>query len=296
MTNGTAGIKIERVEVDLDQLAEYASEEDFTGLAVELLVEVNSYVCVAACLLPVATRQWDRNQAIVAGNVVRLYKLISGLLDQTCQHRRETSVIFARLAFEAIVNIAYLVEFSSPQLFDSYIRYSMKHERRLHDRIMQNVVARGGQEWPIERRMISSIERAAQESGVPLSEASASVPKNWGDKNLFERAKAVGFGEVYLTTFSGPSHSVHGNWMDLLEYHLDQTGSGYGPALDWQRPRPQILLAIAHFCVDVIECYFKYLSGNETAEEMNEALNDLALRVTIVNSAHEEFVTKRMQG
>jgi hypothetical protein len=294
-TEGAADVDIERVEVDLARLAEFTSEEDFTAVAVELLVEVNSYVCVAACLLPAATLRWDRNQAIVAGNVVRLYKLLSGLLDQTCQHRRETSVIFARLAFEAIVNIAYFVEFSAPELFESYIRYSMKHERRLHGRIMKNVIARGGQELPIERRMIDSIERASLESGFPLDAFSASAPKNWGDKKLFERAQAVGFEDVYLTTFSGPSHSVHGNWMDLLEYHLDQEGNGYGPALEWHTPRPQMLLAIAYFCVDVIERYFRYMAGDDTAEEMKETLNDLTRRVSIVNTAHEEFVTRRMQ-
>lgn len=107
--------------VTAERLATCTSEEDFTGLAVDLLAEVGSFICVAACLLAGGTKCWTRNQAIVAGNVVRLYKLISALLDQTCQKRRETTFIFGRLAFETIVNIRYLITFASPALFDSYI-------------------------------------------------------------------------------------------------------------------------------------------------------------------------------
>jgi hypothetical protein len=64
----------------------FTSEGDFNGLTVELLIEVGSFICVAGNLLP-KTRRWDRNQAVLGGQLVRLYKLISALLDQICQHR-----------------------------------------------------------------------------------------------------------------------------------------------------------------------------------------------------------------
>jgi hypothetical protein len=201
---------ITQVHVTAEKLSTFSSEEDFTGLSVDLLVEVGSFVRVAACISPGDTRRWNRDQAIVAGNVVRLYKLISALLDQTSQRRRETTFIFARLAFEAIVNVRYLIEFSCPELFDSYIRHSLRHEKRLYDRIKSNIAARGGV-LPIERRMLASIERAARTSGMSLSDVSANKPKNWGNKNLFERAKAVGLDTAYPAAFGGGSHTVHGS-------------------------------------------------------------------------------------
>lgn len=152
---------IESVHVVPDKLTAFTSEEDFTELAVNLLVEAGSYVCVAASVLPGGTKCWSRNEAIIGGNVVRLFKLISALLDQTCQRRRETTFIFSRLAFETIVNITYLIRCASPELFDSYVRYSLRHEKKLHDLIHENIKARGGEELPIERRMLNSIERAA---------------------------------------------------------------------------------------------------------------------------------------
>ncbi|PRG11815.1 hypothetical protein C6Q21_08515 [Burkholderia multivorans] len=101
---------IKRVEVSPEELTKFADEEDFTGLSVDLMIEQGSWTCLAASLLPGDTRKWDRDQAILGGLLVRSYKLASALLDQTCQHRRETTFVLGRLAFECMVNIQYLVD------------------------------------------------------------------------------------------------------------------------------------------------------------------------------------------
>jgi len=80
--------EIAAVAVDDAVIAAYTSEDQFNALTVELLKEVGSFVCVAACILPANTKAWSRNQAIYGGHLVRLFKLISALLDQVCQKRR----------------------------------------------------------------------------------------------------------------------------------------------------------------------------------------------------------------
>jgi hypothetical protein len=82
--------------------------------------------------------------------------------------------------------------------------------------------------WPLETRMLNSIEGTIAASGVTIEELSTSRPKEWGDKNLYQRADALGWSEMYLGTFGGPSASVHGNWMDLLGMHLDDHDGGEG--------------------------------------------------------------------
>ena len=64
----------------------------------DCVIEAGSYVCIAANILG-ADKKWTRDQAAIGGNVVRLYKLFSAVLDQTVQNRRETSFILSRLAF-----------------------------------------------------------------------------------------------------------------------------------------------------------------------------------------------------
>jgi hypothetical protein len=285
---------IEAVAVDDDVIAAYTSEDQFNALTVELLKEVGSFVCVAACILPENTKAWSRNQAIYGGHLVRLFKLISALLDQICRKRRETTFIMARLAFETIVNLACLIERGSPELFEQYIRYSLRQEKRLHDRIMANIATRGGIRLPIEDRMLASISAAATRSGLSIDDLSRDEPKSWGETNLYRRAEAVGFETMYLAAFGGGSHSVHGNWMDLLEYHLEEVDDEFLPSLEWHRPRPQIGLAIAEMTTDVVTRFFHLVEAAKEVETLVDRLDNLAERIRLVNISHERFVTNRM--
>lgn len=236
---------IKRTEIDDEQVRAFKSEGDFIALSVSLLIEAGSYVCVGGNLYPAETRNWNRDEAVLGGHLVRLYKLIDGILDQTCKHRRETSFVLARLAFECIVNLRYLIAHASDELFRSYRNYSLQHERQLLARIKANIEARGGQKLPIERRMIKSIERSFRVSGTDVEDAPEIREQNWGGANIFERAKAVGLAGAYLAAFGGGSHTVHGNWQDLVEHHLeDIDDSSFCADFEWHAPQPQVLDAI----------------------------------------------------
>jgi hypothetical protein len=285
---------IKTTDVSAHRIAAFASEEDFNGLSVELLIEVGSYACVAGNLLPAGTNRWNRNQAILGGHIVRLYKLISALLDQTCQHRREIAFILARLAFECIVNLRYLIKFANDEsIFDSYIAYSLRHEKRLYERIQENISLRDGKELPVETRMIASITRTAKASGVRLEDLSVSRPKEWADKNFYQRTEALGLGELYLGSFGGPSASVHGGWMDLLGMQLishDDDRSFTG-RFSWSHPRPQIADTIALLATTGIKDYFNYLSEGPT-DILDEKLDGLFGRIQEAMRAHESFLIK----
>jgi hypothetical protein len=252
--------EIERTELDLDAIAKFESEEDFIELAVALLVETDSYLCVVGSLLPYDAKAWNSDQAVVGGHFVRLYKLISAMLDQTCQHRREITFMFARMAFECIINASYILKNYSPELVLSYKSYSLKHEKKLMNRINENIKQRNGKVLPIEDRMLKSINRSFRASGVEPEQIKARELRNWGKKNIYEKAEDVGLGEAYLAAFGGPSHGIHGNWQDLLEYHLESDEHGlFTPDFEWHRPRPQFLNVVALHAAEVSKQYVTWL-------------------------------------
>lgn len=286
--------RIERVEVDQARLRGFEDENDFTGLGVELLKEVASHVCVAGSLLPGDTKAWRRNQAVLGGLLVRLYKMLSAVLDQTCQHRRETTFVFLRLTFECCINIRYLIT-RHDSSYDAYIAYSLRHERQLFDRINEDITARGGEPLPIERRMLASIRRAAEKSGIPLEQVTPAAYAEWKNSTLFERAEAIGWGEGYLYLFGGPSHSVHGNWQDLLEYHLDEQENGFVPEFEWHRPRPQPLFTIGLLTLTVLDEYLDHFVGDD-AKPVREDFEELRQRLLVANRIHEDFLTARQKA
>jgi hypothetical protein len=284
---------IEEVAVDPAKVAGYTREWDFMVLASELLREVASYVCVAACTLGPAPT-WTRDQAAVGGNMVRLFKLLSAFLDQTVQRRYETSSILSRLAFESIVNARYLIANFSPELVDSYIRHSLKHERRLLNRIQANAAQRGGELLSIEERMIKSINRAARIAGVSLDGIDPNDRSNWGNKNLREKTKAVGLEGAYEAIFGGMSHNVHGSWHDLYQFHLETDEDGaFTPNLEWGRPRPQPLFALGLLSVEAIYHFFGFIGGDATLGQVRERLEGLTGRLLAADRGHEAYLTRK---
>ena len=223
--------EIERVAVDIEEISKFTQEDEFTELAVRLMIETASYVCVAACTMgtkPV----WDRDRAAICGNMVRLYKLLHSVLDQTCQRRQETSFILSRLVFETLVNIRYMIKEFSSELIGSYVGYSFRHERKLRDVIQANINTRHGVILPIEDRMLKSINRSAAAAGILLDEVDLKQKGPWGGKNLFDKSEAVGLDEAYLAVFGGASHSVHGNWHEIYGNHLHwDENEGFTPNL-----------------------------------------------------------------
>jgi hypothetical protein len=238
---------IDRVDVSPERIAGFNDERDYVGLGLDLMTEAGSYIVIAANILgPNGT--WTRDQAVIGGNMVRLYKLFSAMLDQTVQDRRETSFILARLAFETIVAIRYLLQQYNPELVDRYVKHSLDHERRLVAVMEENIAARSGIIRPIEDRMRRSIDRMFKSSGVTLGDLPAKRERDWGGKNLYEKADAVGLADAYLAMFAGASQNVHGAWGDLYAHHLETEGDEhFTPNIGWNRPRPQLLYSVAIF-------------------------------------------------
>ena len=142
--------------------------------------------------------------------------------------------MFARLVFETAVNIRFLVKNFSDEIVEAYLAYSFRHDRRLHDLIQLNIEQRGGVVLPIEDRMLKSIERSVRLANIVLDKVDPDDRADWAG-NLYQRAKAVGMDKtIYLVAFGGGSLSVHGNWHDLYNYHLDwvEEAQGFTPELD----------------------------------------------------------------
>lgn len=285
--------EIEPVKIDQQALKDAADESVYVGLGVDLLVEAASYLTVACSIYP-DERGWNLEQAIVGGNGVRLHKLVQAFLDQTCQHRREITEILSRLIFESCVNVRYLIDQSDADLSDSYIDYSLNFERKLRSVIKERISARGGEVLPIEQRMLESIERLAQSTGSNL-ESSPRNKRNWGDKDLFQKAEAIGWGELYLGAFGGTSTAVHGNWGDVAAHHLEKfDGTGfYKPCFDWSPPRPQVPFALAKMLIVVTSDMLDFMGGEIVQKHFNSNLDDAFQRIEISTQLHEQFLAGR---
>jgi hypothetical protein len=101
------------------------------------------------------------------------------------------------------------------------VAHSFRSDQNLRELIEGNIEARGGTVLPIEDRMLSSIERRLAQAGVSLDEIPRSPRETWGG-SVRDKLRQLEMEDVYQGAFAGPSAYTHGNWHELVIYHLGE--------------------------------------------------------------------------
>jgi len=280
---------VSRTIVEPDVLRSFEDEDDFIALGVSLLAESASYIVICAGISEDG-RGLSRNQAIISGLMVRLYKLVSGVLDQVCQRRLEIAFILCRLCYEAVVDVRYLIANVTDELADDYVKTSFRYERMLRDEIVSRSSSRGGELLPVEQRMLKSIQHSAIEAGINLDDVSTKMRK-WGGKSTKDKAQTVYGNDLsYIGMFSGMSKAVHGNWGDLAQFHLTALSDGrFAPNTEWGYPRPQVLTSLCVLALGAVRDCFQFWSP-ELMAHYDAAIEDLDARVRTLAAAHEDYL------
>src|SRR5579864_8893967 len=102
--------------------------------------------------------------------------------------RAEVVSALCRSINESAINLEFLVHTNDDKYFDQFVKFSLGPERELYDIIQAKIAARGGDVWPIEYRMLKSINNVCQASGVKIEEVNRKYG-DWGG-GLRERLKA----------------------------------------------------------------------------------------------------------
>jgi len=287
--------QFDKTKIDIKKIKDFKLEDGYMSIAVELLKEVGKITALLSCAYVLdknnLPREWNRNEAILGGLMVRINKLQIGILDQTCQDRSEIAEILLRCLAESIINVKYLLNSNDDELFDEYIEYSLREEKRLLNRVNKNITERG-HELPIEGRIKSSIERAIKTSSFSLDRIKEDDWTSWGE-TIYKRAKKVGLESLYTGVISLANHPVHGNWQDLLNHHLEYIDdkNRFLPETRWSRLRPQLLYASILYSAEINKLYLsKILPGCPDREKMITLLDDIMTRTVSVDKLHEEFL------
>lgn len=290
MTIESTLAEVTTVEVDENSISLFTHEGQHFGVAFDLFKEAAGCVCILASTTIGLKPTWNVEQAVLGGHLVRMFKLMRFVLGESMENRAELLSVLVRLLAECVINLRFLVLNRSKDLIDSYVAYSLQHEKDLGDLIKANIGDRGGEELPIERRMLNSISRTFQNSCFPEASLPAKKIKNWGNKNLFEKAREVDLGQAYLAIFGGPSRNVHGGWQDLIQFHLECLEPGeFKPNLEFSRPRPQAIFSLTHLISDTLHGYASSLE-HASLEPVLARLNGLDKRNGVASQLHEQFL------
>jgi len=276
----------------LSELAGFDDENSFMDAYVELLKQsitllyltVGERYCEGEEGLP---KKISRDEAIVAGNLTRLIKLNTSFLENICNGKLEICYILSRCIAETAINTQYMLTEGEERVLRNYIKYSLITEKELWNTIQENVSEREDEKLHIEHRMQTSIKNSFEKSDFDLEDVNKS--SKW--KSIAKRAEAVAGDQFYKVFYGIASHSIHGNWQDILMNNLSKNSDGFEINLQWNRPRPQIMdgaiilnLLVANTFVKKEEFDNKEIY-DEKFEMLREYLESIQLN-------HEEFLKK----
>lgn len=284
------------IQVDPAEAERWDSEDSFIDRGIDLFREVAKIGAILSCVMPPGPDggmgYWNREQAILGGLLIRLSKLQHGFMILTSKNLREVARLVFRSLFEAAVNLLYLAERGSPEIYERFIRYSLWTDKQLLARIEANVSSRG-YELPIEARMVRSIETLFQKSGVEISGINDKDKRSWAG-SIYDRAEAVGYGEMYLAAFSFTSHEVHGNWGDLVEHHLEWSPSGFLPETGFTPARAYEIIGAGLLSADSYERYARRSVGSSRDWEfLADKLATYKERFLLLSNQFECFVIRQ---
>jgi len=136
----------------------------------------------------------------------------------------ETTRLVDRCIVESAVKVMWLSKGLETDRFTRFLADSTRSDLALENEIERSIAARDGEVWPIESRMLNSIEHTLELTG--LDRDTLSRVKRMPDMRSI--MLEVGLDErAYIGLQRMGSHAIHGNWSDLVDCYLEPDPSGW---------------------------------------------------------------------
>ncbi|MBS1734391.1 MAG: hypothetical protein JST02_13935 [Bacteroidetes bacterium] len=282
--------------INQDEIEAFTSNDDFNVLGVELFKEILSPLIVVATVYRKddsgKSVPFNHEEAALIGNLVRYNKLCSAFLEQFTRKRSETSLIFLRCIAETYINLKYFLKFKDKATITHYIKHSLRQEKKMIELIRQNVSNKTEAD-DIELRMMESINRAFRKSDFEEDEIGNS--SKW-DEKVKSRLSEIFDPQAYVLIYGSSSHAIHGNWQDLIHFHLTEEGDGFQAKTDWSVPTLQILSGAILLSCDLLRNYaIEVLPESQSKNELIDFIDDLGNRTFRLDNQHEKFLQKHRQ-
>lgn len=275
----------------LVDIEKFDKEDQFMDAYVELLKQsielIYRVVGLKYCDSEGIPKKINKDEAVIGGNMTRLIKLNTSFLQNICEGRLEICYILNRCIAETAINTKFILIEGEDRVKRNYIKNSLITEKELWETILTNVKNRNGDVLPIEERMKKSIQSSFDKSDFDLEEVKRS--SKW--KSIKERANVVA-GEMFYTVYYGiSSHSIHGNWQDILISNLRKVENGFELNLDWNKPRPQIIDGPIILNLDIVDIFCENeLIENEISTLIREKCKLLTNYQTDLSVNHEKWM------
>ena len=214
-------------EIEADALAACTTPQGAMPVMFQWYLHVCRLAHQVACLPPLTPGSAPLDHigsSVTRGLLNRCARLMNSTMKLT--HDREcgeTSRILARPIGESAIVLRWLCKQDSSEALIRYVSSGLKAELKFKDQIKKEHQARGGDLLVIEARMLATIQRWIDDTG--LTEEDIRLAKNLPDVAAMFSAVDHSRTEYVVHQCIG-SHFIHGTWVDLLMNYLVKEDDG----------------------------------------------------------------------
>lgn len=275
-------------QVDFEYLKTATDESAYLKEAFELLREVTAWVGIGISIREKSQPEaMERNQAICAGQLVRMCKIMRICMKQIADdHGGDHQMALSREFIESASTAAFLLEdVTNEARFTSYLHDSLIQQRELLGTVRKLVKARNGVRLAIEDRMERSVQATVKRAGIELEDIPGRKQNGWDSVETRVRL----LGPAAYDAYRAGSSAVHGTWADLDRNHLEVVDGGFVPKYESDDFRPQPLLMMGVLGTVVLRKYL-HAYGPSEAAPIADVLDDLEERIRALDVAHEQYL------
>lgn len=278
-------------DVRFGDLETATHESQFVEAGFGLLDQTLKYLHLTAQLYRIDRPDGlERNEAIVVGHLVRMYKLVHNILGKAQQDRGgDQHSAVARQFLEGVSVIEYLIQdVTDSARFDAYVQDGLIAEKQFSAVVADEVAKRDGRRWEIEDRLETSIDNTFRSGGV--DKESLRGRRTIGFPSVENRMKD--FGPTLYASYRASSAGIHGTWSDIGNNHLMVRGDNFHPKFDSYPVRPQIFTLLSLWgtraCLKYIDAYLPEYSTRI------QSIFGSQIRVSLIlDELHEKWLNNR---
>lgn len=227
---------------------------------------------------PSINRQIDDIHIIILqGLLNRCSRLLMSIMHLASANKfDETIRIIFRCLMETIIKIEWLTINKNNDAFTRYIADGLKSDLVLKKLIEKNIFERDGKTQIIEERMLNSIRKCVNNSG--MTEKQVTETKKM--PNFYTICSDTGNDKTYITIQRMGSHAIHGTFTDLLFHYLENNDGVFSLKDNTDKPKDSYLTTPCLFLTIALEKYSTYIFDNlELISELKVFLKDVRMQI-----------------
>lgn len=243
----------------------FKTEEELNKYIIQYCNDLSELVDLLSHLINNETHPnyYNLNEATIVGSITRIIKLYKEIIHNYELNKSEILALFVRPFYESFIISKYLIR--NGEESQRNFRIVSYKSRFDNFKILNN------QNNLIIKRQLFKLNAKLKEDGFTISDLEKEDKKSqkWklDGKSFWKIHSEVDFTEMYSFIYGVGSDSVHGNWQEIIDFHLTEKGKGYFGFLNYEKCDCRAVITINTI---LIESILEFLEWNNCSTDKIE--------------------------